>query len=200
MSQLRNDFEMYYSGSYIGVLNEETGKVNPFYVESMDYDSNYGDGSVRNPEAVNGLVFRGQEIIDARGTTRRRSITGLENEQLVTELPDLGYVMINGRFQWITYRPNRTVKKGICGRRLTTHHCDSRVMWAIYHQSENGRISKDYIKRELGDGTFLEYKNQIVGRYLSETEIEIEPEMEFQLSRIREENPECQIQVKQQDQ
>ncbi len=197
MSQLQRDFEMYYSGSYIGVMNEETGKVNPFYIETVGYDSNYGDGSVRNPEAVNGLVFSGSEVIDSRGNVRRRTVTGLENPLLVTELPDLGYINLSGQLHWVTYRPNRTVKKGIVNRRLTINHIDSRIMWGIYNQEDNGRISKDYAKRTLGDGVFLEYKNQIVGKFLSDTEIEIEPEMEFQLSRIQEENEGCQIQIKQ---
>lgn len=197
MSQLQRDFEMYYVGSYIGVVNEGTGKVNPFYIESVTYDDALGDGSVSNPEAVNGLVFSGLEITNENGRTRRRTVVGLENEQLVTDLPELGYLKIAGHYKWVTYRPNRTVKKGIVNRRITLHYLDGVVMWAIFNQEDNGRISKDYVKRELGDGVFLEYKNQIVGKFNSDTEIEIEPEMEFQISRIREENEGCQVTVKQ---
>ncbi len=195
--QLQRDFEMYYVGSYVGAKLEEDGQIYPFYIESVSYDTDYGDGSVRNPEAVNGLVFSGYIVTGEDGNTRRHSITGLENPLLVTELPDLGYVKVGGRLQWITYRPNRTVKKGIVNRRLTLQFLDSRIMWGIYNQATNGRISKDYVKRELGDGVFLEYKNQIVGKFNSDTEIEIEPEMEFQLSRIQEENEGCQVTIKQ---
>ncbi len=199
MPQIRHDFDMYYTGTYIGVRDtNDSSKINPFYVERIDYDTEVHDGDISDPECVNGLIFCGSEVLNTNGETRHREVTGLYNEDLVTELPNLGYIKLaNGNFKWVTYRPNRTVKKGITGRRLEgISMLNHRTAYALYHTEGNGRISSDYIKKEFNGTQYLMYKGLVVGEFTTVTDIVIEPEIEHQINRIREENPECQVTVR----
>lgn len=199
MPQIRHDFDMYYTGSYVGIRSSDNPEVvHPFYITSIDYDRNIHDGDISDPECLNGLIFRGEEVTGADGSASSRTIVGYDHPDLVLELPSLGYVKLGrDEYRWVTYRPNRTVKKGITSRRLEgISMLNHRSAFALYDAPNNGRISCDYIRKTINEVEYLMYKGLVVGEFTTTTTIEIEPEIENQIGRIREENPECQVSVK----
>ncbi|MFW3388489.1 UNVERIFIED_CONTAM: hypothetical protein RF648_21105, partial [Kocuria sp. CPCC 205274] len=118
---LADDFAMYYGTTYIGYRNSN-GRIDPFYVESVNTDTslfdirNYPrdqrDSVAHGEDAYNALVFNGS--LHPAGSRSRQMSVNVNREQLVFDLPDPRYIRLNGRYHWVSYRPNRSTKKGLC--------------------------------------------------------------------------------------
>ncbi|QIN94884.1 hypothetical protein CPT_Privateer_091 [Proteus phage Privateer] len=194
---LADDFNMYYSGTYVGLKTDE-GLV-PFYVESvynddsiLDFD-NMSRSERRDMEfsveAENALVFTGYRITsDGRQHSTQVPMT---SENLVLDPPDSHYTVYNNNPYWITYSSCRSTKKGINDRKLRGYPTFShRFMYAFYQPQTDDRIINEvFFKRDNGD---IDYKGAKIGTKDGET-ITIFSEAKYLIPYLNEGFPECQV-------
>ncbi len=153
---LPSDFSMYYSGT---VVRAQGGL--PFIIQGVDR----GNGP---REALTSLRFTGDLIIDGSGN-RERAVFAYSDVDF--NLPTLGWRMIGGKARWVTYRPYKTVKKGIHPVRLANFHDRDFTRENIYQlfQSFPGRISDDWCTV----GNDLLFKGSIVGTKLEDESLQL---------------------------
>lgn len=143
---LAHDFANYYNNTYIGYwLN---GVLVPFFVRSVH--GGRGDN-------IESLKVDGYFLQDGERVFRDNVLLKKENVQL--ELPEVGYVQIGDRAYWLRYRPQRTMSKGLCGRRLLGAQMSDRLASAIYNRSAEQPIAIQFIAHREK----VLYKGRIVG-------------------------------------
>lgn len=149
---LASDFGMYYRSTYIG-YRTSSGRVIPFYVSEVSG----GDGS-HSEESQQDLVFHGVCIYDDRSTERN---VRLGDGLLVLELPELGYIQVNGRHLWITYRPIHQASKGLSGRRVVGTGIGNNTAKAIYKalHDQPDNLARQFHKTD----TTMSYKGRQIG-------------------------------------
>lgn len=112
---LARDFHNYYGNCYVGFRPERNGQLRAFFVTNVNTGRNHNDNDYSD-EAVNNLRFSGYYLID--GERREVNNTTLSAGKLELEMPELGYVHRNNRHMYLTFRPQRSMRKGMCGRRV----------------------------------------------------------------------------------
>lgn len=128
---LYNDFGMYYCGTVV-----LTPEGRPFIIRNVDRRSG-------GREVLSDLRFQGDEIMNASGDRNTRTIA---HDDMNFDLPPLGWRLINGAPRWVTYRPYKTVKKGLHPVRLsnfTDRDFNRTNIWSLFQDFE-GRISDDW--------------------------------------------------------
>lgn len=117
---LRDDFNMYYNGTWVGYRPEGSDVIRPFCVQDVAYSSRRFNPTTEaeryGEQAIAALKFIGYYIQDGDF----HSVEGfLGDGRFVLDNPELGYVTVEGNKVWTTYRPHRSTKKGLCNRRVT---------------------------------------------------------------------------------
>lgn len=144
---LSGDFSMYYSGTVV-----RTPGGLPFIIQGIERN-----GGPR--EELSSLRIIGDIILDSRG---RRERGEFDHDDVIFELPVLGWRMIGGVPRWLTYRPYKTVKKGIHPVRLfgfKDRDFNRENIFQLFQADFPGRISDDWCEV----GTELRYKGLIFG-------------------------------------
>lgn len=195
---LHDDFGMYYNGTFIG-YRQNNGKVIPFAVDSV---SNDGDlFSLRNypssqrprmehgEEAYNALVFNGT-LYDGRNRNGRS--VGIAEDRLVFDLPDPKYVKVGNQYHWVSYRANRSTKKGMCSRRIACALAFSDQIAALMYDEtpDENVIGRVFLR----NGSKLDYKGTPVGQ-LDGVNVTLFTEAAHLSRVLQQEWPECQITV-----
>lgn len=149
---LASDMSMYYRNTYIG-YRTSAGRVLPFYVQEV-----HGGRDDYSEESMNSLVFVGIVYYDDRETTRN---IRMSDNALVLELPELGYIIVNNRPRWLTYRPVQQASKGLSSRRLVGSAMNAGVAKLIYRALHE---QPDNLARQFcfHQGTVL-YKGMNIG-------------------------------------
>lgn len=143
---LAHDFANYYNNTYIGYKHGD--KLVPFYVQSIH--GGRGDD-------IETLKADGYIVLDGERVHRNNVFLRKENVQL--ELPELGYIVIQNQARWLRYRPQRTMSKGLSGRRLIGAQLSDRVAVQIYERSALDSMAIQFITHQ---GHVL-YKGRIIG-------------------------------------
>ena len=112
---LARDFHNYYGNCYVGFRPERNGQLRAFFVNNVKTGRNHNENDY-SEEAVNNLRFSGYYLVD--GERRDVNNTTLSAGKLELEMPELGYVHRNNRHMYLTFRPQRSMRKGLCGRRV----------------------------------------------------------------------------------
>ncbi|UZV39709.1 hypothetical protein APT65_00106 [Trabzonvirus APT65] len=152
---LAEDFNMYYGNTYVG-LPDRNGVVMPFWVTGIsrgrDFNNNdYGE------DAVKALKFSGIHFTDQGDEEKTVVYT-----KLVLEMPELGYFNYQGRNFFLTWRPTRSTKKGMCDRRIAgTNQLTSDFVKQIY---KTVHAKPDSLSRQfLTENGKVRYKGYVVG-------------------------------------
>lgn len=129
---LASDMGMYYRSTYIG-YRTSGGRVLPFYVHEVE-----GQGNDYSQESMDSLVFTGIVLYDDR--EQHKSVE-LASGSLVLELPELGYIIVNNRPRWLSYKPVQQASKGLSSRRLVGSTLNGGVakliFKAVHEQPDN---------------------------------------------------------------
>lgn len=110
---LQADFGNYYGGTWVRFSSN--GKIFPFYVDHVRTGNDFADEDY-SEESINNLRFVGN-ILGEDG--RLRQATKTISEGLVLKMEELGYITYQDRKVWLSWRPQRSTKKGLCGRRIS---------------------------------------------------------------------------------
>lgn len=176
---LAHDFSNYYNNTYIGYwLN---GVLVPFFVRSVH--GGRGDN-------IETLKVDGYFMQDGERVFRDNVLLKKDNVQL--ELPEVGYIKLGDRVYWLRYRPQRTMSKGLCGRRLLGVQMNDRVAAAIYEKVTSHPIALQFITHR---GNVL-YKGRIIGEVVDGKWV-IEKHYTYLVMFITKVLPEIQVEVKQ---
>ncbi|UIW10516.1 hypothetical protein PQC38_gp040 [Aeromonas phage BUCT695] len=158
---LCDDFHMYYSGTFVGVVGRNS-VIEPFYVDGVSYNPNIMDldnepmSRVYSDEAIQALTFTG-----TRYSGESRNTRTIPYADLVLEMPDSKYIKLGNSYHWVTYRSQKSTKKGLCSRRLTgVGNVNERVVYELFNGSDDNCIVANvfYI-----NGDNLNYKGVPVG-------------------------------------
>lgn len=200
---LAEDFGMYYSGTYIGIRHE--GKIVPFYVEAIDHDSsviNYRGMSESDRQAVeysdegmNALRFHG--IIAPTGNESAMTVISHADDLLVFDLPDPKYIHHRGRYLWVTYRAQRSTKKGLSSRRVSgVANFTGAVAAALFDDTPDPNIIGGCMVRQ---GSDLHYKGVPVADLTVSggiiTNVSLFAEAKHLAKFIEREIPSCQVDI-----
>lgn len=182
---LAEDFTMYYGGSYVGLKKGDD--VIPFLVQEVYMK----DGVLGySQEAEEGLVFRGEEI--HRGETISLDIS-FKDDNLILDTPNPKYIQTQrGADLWITFRPNRTTKKGITNRKIVgVNNVSNEVIIKIFSNKHHKDVIMGcYLKK---DGTIF-YKGLKIGEYEGDV-FSIYEEASYHAKILSAEVSGCQIQL-----
>lgn len=196
---LHDDFGMYYNNTYIGV-QQASGVVLPMWVDHVSNDSekfnlrNYPQNRRRQmehgEEAYNALVFNGN-VYDGRNY-HQRSIS-MDSNLLIFDLPDPKYIKIGSNFHWVSYRANRSTKKGMNERRWSSNTpLNATSAFQMFNNNQHDEvIGGIFLKR----GNVLCYKGVCIGD-LADTAVDLYPDAAHLQRVLEQEWPECQITVK----
>lgn len=160
---LARDFVNYYGSTFVGYRRREGDPLIPFYVRDVRVGRNR-NGEDYSVEAMNALRFVGCTV--ENGVEQDCEVT-LSSGKLELEMPELGYVTLgNGRTYWLSFRPQRSMRKGLCSRRvegLGGMNLGSEVATAIYkaHNEKPDPLQRHF---HLKDGK-VNYKGREVGTY-----------------------------------
>ena len=198
---LSEDFGMYYNSTYVGYRKPD-GSVVPFYVESVEHDNDVLDLSSLDGQAysaiaysdvaLNALRFYGI-LTNSDGRNMGKSVCVNEGK-LVFELPDSRYIKYLNQYYWVSYRAQRTTKKGISARRITgVPNFDYTVVAAMFSEvNDENIIGNCFLKK----GDELHYKGVHVGDYGEGGDsIVLVPEASHLVRPVQRELPQCQISV-----
>ena len=208
--RLVQDFNMYYSGTYIGYRETPESPLLPFYIEEVFwggdspssseeyeggdwYDSEeYNDYS---EEAYDFLVFQGNLILSDSGRGRDLAITGKNDPRLEFKNPLLGFVQTRSGYDsktWLTYRVSRSVKKGLAYNRISSD-LSNFIAWNIFADFDKDRIERDYWFDKAHN--FIKYRhNTVVAIKDADVEkIYLDPLAQHLKSDLEELFPTCQI-------
>lgn len=132
---LAEDFNMYFGGTYVG-LADQHGVIRPFWVTSVARGRDFNNNDY-SEAAVNALRFTGTHYRNEDMEEEKTVPYG----KLVLEMPDLGYIEHRGKFYYLTWRPTRSTKKGLCDRRISgVNRLDYNFVRSIYetvHKNPN---------------------------------------------------------------
>lgn len=109
---LRDDLERYFAGTWVGFM--VNGVSTPMYVQGMDRPRGVSSDDY-SLDAMDQHKFIGYRVqpdgtrVECNGTIRRGNIN--------IEMKELGYVVDGNQPLWLSWRPNRSTKKGLCCRR-----------------------------------------------------------------------------------
>ena len=154
---IRDDFRMYYRGTYIGVRKD--GVVIPFYVDEVD-----GGGRDWSETSKNSLVFHGRFVEDDEVQLGRVTMS---SGNVILELPELGYIEYRGINLWLRYRPQHVASKGLSSRRVTgIMSLNDDIARSIFKAV---RVQPNHTARQFAfsNGEVL-YKNRVIGTYSDE--------------------------------
>lgn len=168
---IASDFSMYYSDTYVGYTID--GVVHPMFVEDVTYISEVYDEAEsedreveevveflyqEHDQIIDHLIFRGYYVSES-GRTHSVEVPLTE---ILLENPKLGYVHDRGKWQWVTYSPNQSVKKGLCHRRLNNMNISPEGLFNLFNiRSTEELLDNDLLLLEGG----LHYKGvQIASR------------------------------------
>ncbi|QQG33701.1 hypothetical protein PQC34_gp033 [Cronobacter phage A24] len=188
---LHDDFAMYYNGTYVGYRKE--GDVVPFYIEAVDTDRSIFDYSEATESemfgdlALSALTFYGN--IDGN-----RVNINHDDPNLVLEMPDSKYIQFRGRYYWVSWRANRSTKKGMGQRRLSgLPHFNTEVARAMFSERSAPNVIAGCLLRQNNE---LHYKGVVVGS-INDNEVVLVPEAAHLLRFVSREMQECQVSVQQ---
>lgn len=191
---MSDDFHMYFNGTYVG-LNRE-GYIMPFYVEMIENDSSIFDYD-DHPEsewfgelALSALNFRG--ILTDTDGRNRQVVINHDDPDLVLEMPDSKYIQYRQRYYWVSWKANRSTKKGLCSRRLVGLPNFNYDVAAAMFSIEP--VPNVYGGCLLIQGNELHYKGVVVGSVDGEA-ITLVPEAAHLLRLVTREIPQCQTTV-----
>lgn len=197
---LHDDFGMYYNGTYIG-YRQNNGTVLPFLVDSVSNNSDMF--SLRNypaherqrmehgEEAHNAMVFNGSIIGTGRNNRNGRSV-GMSEDRLVFDLPDPRYVKFDNLYYWVSYRANRSTKKGMCSRRINCQlNFGDTLATLMWDNTPDANIVGGCF---LKHGNKLDYKGVPVGE-LDGVNVVLYSEAAHLSRLLQQEWPECQVTV-----
>lgn len=174
---LSHDFSNYYYGCYIGYYHE--GELVPFFVSRVH------GGRGNNVES---LKVDGYYLTQAGRQYRDNAPLTKENFNL--ELPEVGYIKVGGFVHWLRYRPQRTMSKGLCSRRLLGADLTDKLAIAIYERSKLNPTAIQFITnndqvlykgRTIGEVVgnkwilhkFYYYLSPVIKKVFPEIEVEV---------------------------
>lgn len=186
---LHDDFAMYYNGTYVGYRKD--GDVIPFYVEAVDTDrelfdySEASESEMFGEQALSALQFYGS----ADGN---RMNVNHDDPNLVLEMPDSKYIRYRGRYYWVSWRANRSTKKGMGQRRLSgIPGFNFEVAKAMFSERPVPNVIAGCLLRQNNE---LHYKGVVVGS-INDNEVVLVPEASHLLRFVSREMEECQVSV-----
>lgn len=196
---LSEDFNMYYGATYIGYRRDDN-KVVPFYVEGVSHNNDRLDLEglssreynrvAYSDDAIDALDFSGV-IENANGDNQRITI-GHNDPRLIFEMPDSKYVLLRNVYHWISWRSNRSTKKGMCQRRISgAPQFNFNLAKAMFDETPAAGVIGNCL---LHKGEELHYKGVIIGSWIGD-EISLVPEASHLLKLVNKEIPECQTTV-----
>lgn len=153
---LADDYNMYYGNTYVG-LPDQNGVVMPFYVTGITRGRDFNNNDYGH-EAMLALKFSGIHYTD-RGEEEKTVVY----TKLILDMPDLGYVKYMGRNYFLTWRPTRSTKKGLCDRRISgVNRIDPSFVKEIFKTVHE---KPDVLSRQfLTEDGKVKYKGYVVGR------------------------------------
>ncbi len=152
---LAEDYNMYYGGTYVG-LADNNGVVRPFWVTGVTRGRDFTNHDY-SEDAIRALKFSGT-FFGSNGPEDKT----VSYPKLVLEMPDLGYVSFGGRDYYLTWKPSRSTKKGLCDRRIAgVGRLDNVFVQSIF---ESVNKNPDPLSRQflIKDGK-VAYKGYLVG-------------------------------------
>lgn len=196
---LSDDFGMYYCSTYVGYRDPEHGLL-PFQIEAVTHDNNVMNlramsASDRetlgfSDDALDALVFHGT-VRYPNGNYENRSVPHTD-DKLVLELPDSRYIKWRNRYYWVSYRANRSTKKGLTSRRVCGMPVfDWDTIAEFFSERKYPEVSGNVFLKTDDD---LRYKDVYIGKFVGEG-IELFPEAAHLLRSVSQEYPECQTVV-----
>lgn len=157
---LARDFVNYYGNCYIGFRPNVNSPLLAFYVTNVNTGRNFGDGDYTD-EAMDALRFSGYYVLD--GERREINNTTLGAGKIDVEMPELGYIRYRDRDLYLTFRPQRSMRKGLCGRRVEgcQGNLGDAMAEAVYASVQH---QPDSLRRQFAitDGSLM-YKGRKVG-------------------------------------
>jgi hypothetical protein len=214
MTRLSEDFNMYYSSSYIGYRDAPGETILPFYIEAVnfrdddeivnefrdyqgDLSDSYYDSEYYNDYsemAYPDLIFSGI-VYNYDGTNTYRTVAGYRSENLVFDNPLSCFVRYSqeGRSKtWFTYRTNRSVKKGVANNRISVGLGSPHTMLDIFKSFSMTQLERDYWVSEDG---FICYRHNVIVGKIEGDQVTLDPEATHLTEDIEELFPQCQITV-----
>ena len=180
---IASDFTMYYSDSFVGV--QFVNEVRPFKVFSVDYsdevldeaeDEGF-DSSISTEYLYSehhllekSLVFVGN-LLNSEGEYTLKKIP---MHMLMLENPQLGYIYddVLEEWDWFTYSPNQSVKKGFTARRVQGREIDNVDIYKLFNiKVDEHRLDFDTVNT----GSRILYKGIEVADVVDSV-IELRPE------------------------
>lgn len=152
---LAEDYTMYYGGTYVGMA-DRNGVVRPFWVTGVSRGRDFNNNDY-SEAAINALKFSGTFFTENNPEDKTVPYT-----KLILEMPDLGYINYQGRDYYLTWRPSRSTKKGLCDRRIAgVNRMDNTFVKAIYESIHNNPdpLSRQFLIKE----DKVAYKGYLVG-------------------------------------
>ena len=202
---LSEDFGMYFGGTFVGYRNSD-GVIEPFSVDTVSHDNRVLDlrelsRSERDrvgytEEAMDALVFHGS--IYNGGEYASRAIKH-SDPNLVLELPNSKFVKIRNKFHWVSYRANRTTKKGLTQRRVCG--LPSFTWENVLSFLSETPLPETFGNVFLKTDDDLRYKDVYIGKFIGEASadgvhvIELFPEASHLSRAVSREIPNCQITI-----
>lgn len=160
------DVRLYYAGTFLPVVCERSDSgVATLMIEDIRYQTN-------TPASYLDANITGRIYFRQNGENQSSAVTCLLSDCLgdgfTTAHRNIGYVKINDRLRWLTFRRQRTNRKGLGSDRVAMYstqvrnaqgfNLDESLLCALYSTFE-GRLSDDFAI----NGTRLEYKAVNVG-------------------------------------
>ena len=159
---LSRDFHNYYGNCYVGFRATPQSPVIPFMVTGIRTGRNMNENDY-SEQAIDRLRFTGYTVGDNGETQGREDVT-LASGKLVLEMPELGYIRVNNRYHWLSFKPQRSMRKGLCGRRLdglAGANFNDNMARQVYLEAHN---KVDPLQRHFSvQGEELHYKGRRIG-------------------------------------
>lgn len=158
---LYEDFNMYYSSTYVG-YTDESGDNHAFFVDHVTYDREVYDFEAHQNSELekDSLLFIGW-LTD--GQTRKISIN---DPNLSLEMPNSQYIRNNGMLVWVSWTANRSTKKGMAARRIKTTPIHMRLTHSVAESMFSQNPQEDIFSEVLAkDGDHLVYKGVTIGNW-----------------------------------
>lgn len=158
---LTEDFNNYYRNTFVG-FRDETGRVRPFFINRVTSRRGLNNTTQYLDEGLQYLKFEGRTLDGIDGEVWEGEVR-FDTGQVVLELPELGYIDLNGVPVWVRYNPVHQRVKGLCGVRLVGASMNDRTAIAIYRAIH---AQPDHTARQFAfHNGEVYYKGRIIGRY-----------------------------------
>lgn len=160
------DVRLYYAGTILPVACERSDSgVATLHIEDIRYQ-NPNPTSYLDANIIGRIYYRQNN--ENQSQRVECLLSDCLGDGFTTAHRNIGYVKVNDRLRWITFRRQRTNRKGLGSDRLAMYstqvrnaqsfNLDENLMCALYATFE-GRLSDDFAI----NGTRLEYKAVNVG-------------------------------------